>query len=289
MNHLHAQVIRERGHDLLGFVQAQQAMVDEHARQLIADRAMQQRRRDRRIHAARQAQNHVLVTDLLANLRDGLVDIVAHFPVGTRAANLQHEALEHRAALHGVRDFRVPLQAVEMTLLVGHRGDRARFRRCHQREARRHFQHLVAVAHPHLEHAVAFGRREVADAFEQARVIARAHFGITELTQMADVDPAAQLLGHGLHAVADAEHGHAEFEHHLRHARRVGFSDRARSAGQDHALRRKVADERSIDVIRMNFRIHVGFANATCNQLSDLRTEVEDQDLVMHGSGRCQK
>ena len=33
-------------------------------------------------------------------------------------------------------------------------------------------------------------------------------------------DAAAELLRHGLHAVADAEHGHAELEHRLRRARR---------------------------------------------------------------------
>ncbi len=120
-------------------------------------------------------------------------------------------------------------------------------------------------------------------------MVARAHFGITEFAQMAVVDLAAKLLGHRLHAVANAKHRHAEFEYRLRHARRIRFGDRARAAGEDHALRREIANERRIDVVRMNFRIHVGFANATCNQLGDLRTEVEDQDLVMHGSGRSQK
>ena len=38
------------------FVQAQQAVVHEHAGQLIADGAMDQRRRHRRIHAAGQAR-----------------------------------------------------------------------------------------------------------------------------------------------------------------------------------------------------------------------------------------
>jgi hypothetical protein len=120
-------------------------------------------------------------------------------------------------------------------------------------------------------------------------MVARAHFGVAELTQVADIDLTAELLCHRLHAVANAQHRHAEFEHHLRHARRIRFGDRARAAGEDHALRREVANERRVDVVRMNFRIHVGFANATCNQLGDLRTEVEDQDLVVHGSGRSHK
>ena len=72
---------------------------------------------------------------------------------------------------------------------------------------------LVAVAHPDLEHAVALGRAEVLDAIEQRRVAARAHFGIAELAHLARLHLAAELLRHGLHAVADAEHRHAELEH----------------------------------------------------------------------------
>jgi hypothetical protein len=231
----------------------------------------------------------VLIAHLLANLRNGFVDVMAHFPIRLRAANLQHEAFEHGAPLHRMRHFRVPLQAVEMACLVGHCRDRARFGGRHQLEARRHFQHLVTVAHPDLQHAVTFRRGEVANAFEQARMIARAHLGVTEFAQVTIVDLAAKLLGHRLHAVADAEHRHAEFEHCLRHARRIGLRDRARTAREDHALRREVANEGRIDVVRMDLRVHVRLADATCNQLGDLRTKVENQDLVMHGSGRHQK
>ncbi|CAM2159526.1 Cytosine deaminase [Paraburkholderia tropica] len=286
VNHLHAEVVREHRHDLFGFVQAQQAVIDEHAGQLVADRTMQQRRRHRRIHAARQTENDVFLADLLADRFDGFVDVVTHFPVGLRVTDAQHEAFEHRAALHRMRDFRVPLQAVEVTRLVGHRRDRARFRRRHQLEARRHFDDLVAVAHPHLEHAVAFRRAEVFDAVQEARVIARAHFGIAEFAQVAAVDLAAELLGHRLHAVADAEHGHAQLEHGLRGTRRVGFGDRIRTARKDDALRCEFANERVVDVVRVDFRVDVGFAHAARDQLGDLRTEVEDQDFVMHGSGR---
>jgi hypothetical protein len=51
-DHVRAQVLREHSHDLIAFVQAQQARVDEHADELIADRLVQQRGHDRRIDAA---------------------------------------------------------------------------------------------------------------------------------------------------------------------------------------------------------------------------------------------
>ena len=52
------------------FVLAQQAVVDQDARELRADRLVQQRRDDRRIDAARQAADHAVVADALANRRE---------------------------------------------------------------------------------------------------------------------------------------------------------------------------------------------------------------------------
>jgi hypothetical protein len=45
-DHLHAHVLRERFHHLVAFAQAQQAVIDEHADELLADRTMQQRADD---------------------------------------------------------------------------------------------------------------------------------------------------------------------------------------------------------------------------------------------------
>ena len=99
----------------------------------------------------------------------------------SRPADAEHEALEDRAALQRVRDLGVELHAVVAARLVGHAGDRAARRAGHQLEAGRQRGDLVAVAHPDLQHAVAFGRAEVLDAVEQPRVAARAHLGVAEL------------------------------------------------------------------------------------------------------------
>ena len=81
---------------MLALVQAQQAVVDEHAGELVADRAVDQRRGHARIDAAGQAEDHLLVADLLADARDGLLDVVAHDPVGPGAGDVEHEAVEQR-------------------------------------------------------------------------------------------------------------------------------------------------------------------------------------------------
>jgi hypothetical protein len=119
----------------------------------------------------------------------------------------------------------------------------------HQLEAFRHVEHLVAVAHPDLQHAVAFVGDEVVDAVQQFGMAAGAHFGVAEFAHFAVFDLAAQLGRHGLHAVADAEHRDAQFEHGLRGARRVAFQRRVVAAGQDDAGGAVVADEFVVDVV----------------------------------------
>jgi hypothetical protein len=92
MDHLDAEVAGEGVHYLHAFVEAQQAVVDEDAGELVADRAMQQRGDHRGIDAAGQAEDHLLLADLRAHLGDRLLDVVGHVPVAAAAADVAHEA-----------------------------------------------------------------------------------------------------------------------------------------------------------------------------------------------------
>src|SRR5471032_3171631 len=230
-----------------------------------------------------QAEDHLIAADLGADLLDRFRNIVGHIPVRLAAADLVHEAAQHGLALHRVRHFRVPLHTVEAALLVGHGGDRAAWRVAHQLEAGRHVQHLVAVAHPHFQHAVAFVGDEVGDAVEHLGVAAGAHFGVAEFAHQAVLDLAAQLGRHGLHAVADPQHRHAQFEHGVRSARGVAFQGRAVAARQDHAGGAVVAHELVADVVGEHFGEHAGVAHAAGDQLGDLGAEIEDEDFRVHG------
>jgi len=128
---------------------------------------------------------------------------------------------------------------------------------------------------------VALGIGAVLDAVEQLRVAARAHLGVTEFALAAAFDLAAELRGHGLHAVADAQHRHAELEHDVGGLPFLGFIDRVGAAGKNDSLRLELADEVLADVEGMQFAIHLLLAHAAGNELRNLRTEVEDQDLLM--------
>ena len=59
---------------LLGLVLAQQAVVDEDARELVADRLVHEQRRDGGVDAAREAADHALRADLRADPLDLLLD-----------------------------------------------------------------------------------------------------------------------------------------------------------------------------------------------------------------------
>ena len=58
----HVEVAAERLHDLLGLVLAQEAVVDEDARELVADRLVHEERRDRGVDSAGERAEHALAS-----------------------------------------------------------------------------------------------------------------------------------------------------------------------------------------------------------------------------------
>ena len=285
---LGVQLAGEHVHDHVAFVQPQKAMIDEDAGELVTDGAMDEGSSHAGIDATGQAQDDFLVAHLFADGGHGFLDVVTHDPVGTDATDVEHEALEHGPALHGVGDFGVELHAVEVAILVGHAGDGAAGGAGHELEAFGQGRDLVAVAHPHLQHAVAFGGVEVLDAVQQPGVAAGADFGVAEFPGVAAFHLSAQLHGHGLHAITDAQHGHAQLEDGVRGAV-IHFIDAGMAAGEDDALELAVGgvlpDPVAADVAGMDFAVDVGFADAPRDELGDLRAEIQDQDLLMvHGA-----
>ncbi len=243
---------------------------------------MDQRRCHAAVDTAGKTENHFIAADLLANRFDRLRNIVRHIPVRFAAADLVHKPSEDCLTLQGMRDFRMKLHTVKFALFVGHCRNRTIVRRRHQLEAGRHLDHFVAVAHPYLQHAVSFGRHEVIDTRKERRMTACTHFGIAEFPNVADLNLAAQLLGHHLHAIADAEHRHANVEYRLRCTRRIAFGHRVGAAGKNDAGRTIVANEFIRYIVRIDFGKHTGFAHAARNQLGNLGTEIENEYFGMH-------
>ncbi len=93
-DHLGVQLAHKHVHHQVAFVQAQQAVVDKDAGELIANGAVNQRCRHRRINPAREAQNDILSPDLLADFLHRLGNVIAHHPVGRGLADVEHKALQ---------------------------------------------------------------------------------------------------------------------------------------------------------------------------------------------------
>jgi hypothetical protein len=153
-------------------------------------------------------------------------------------------------------------------------------------EAVGHLLDAVAVAHPDVEQAVALGGGVILDVAQQPRVTARTDLGVAVFVVVGVDHLAAEVLGHRLHAVADAEHRHAELEHLGWHARGLVLGDRRRAAGEDHAARREIAQRGEVHVVRVEFAVDASLAHAARDQLGVLRAEVEDQDAVGVDVGR---
>src|SRR5690606_5510562 len=101
-NHVDAEMLAEHGHHLIALAEAQQAMIDEHADELIADRRMEQRRDDGRVDAARERKQHAVAADLRADPLDVIRDDVSRGPRRRAAADVADEAREDLEAVLGV-------------------------------------------------------------------------------------------------------------------------------------------------------------------------------------------
>ena len=182
--------------------------------------------------------------------------------------------------MRGMHDLEMELRGVEFALLVGDQRDRRIRRGADHAKAFRQFRHAVAVAHPDriffafLPHA-----------FEQRRVLGHGHLGAAEFAMMPALDLAAELMRHGLLAVADAEHRHARLEDRHRRERRARLEHRGRPAGQNDSLRLHRGEGFLRFLIRHDLGIDLFLAHPPRDELSHLRAEIDDQNLVVGGHG----
>ncbi len=258
--------------DLLGLAGAQQAVIDEDAGELVADRALHERGRDRRVDAAGQPADHLLAADLRTDRVDLLVDDVRLGPGRPRAGDVVEEVPQDRLSVLGVQHLRVELHAGEPAADVLERGDRRARSAGGHGEAGWGESHRVAVAHPDL-----LCRRQAA---QQHARLDDAQRRAAELRAAGARDLAGQRLRHRLEAVADAEDRHAGGEQRgvgLRcsrgvHRRRAaGQDDRLRLAGEQLGDRQRARDDLGVDV---------RLAHPAGDQLRVLRPVVDDEDEI---------
>ena len=268
----------EGGLHLVALVFAHEAVVDEDAVQLTGDGLGQQRRADGAVHAAGEAEDHVVVAHLLADLPQEHALEIAHVIVALRAADAVEEVVDHRGAVGGVLHLGVELQPVEPPRVVRDRGVRAVRGAGRAAEARRQRAHLVGVAHeadlllcqPAEEHALGV----------------HGHLRAAIFAHRAGGDGAARGPGHELQPVADAENRDAHVEQRRVAPGRALLIHAVRPAGQDDADRLQLADALERGVAGQNDGIDAALAHAAGDQLFVLASEIEDDySLIGHEAG----
>ena len=251
-------------------------MIDEHAGELVADRLVDQHRRDRAVDAAGQPADHPAPADLLADVLDRLVLEGAHRPVAAALRDLAHEIAEQRRALRRVHHFEMELRGVELALVVRDHGDRRVLRGADHAEALRQLGDAVAVAHPDRI-ALAL----LPHALEQRGVLGDQHLGAAELAMMPRLDLAAELVRHRLLAVADAEHRHAGVEQFLGGERRALSSTEAGPPDRITALGFIAGEGFGRLLVRHDLGIDLLFAHPARDELRHLGAEIDDENLVV--------
>src|SRR5262249_5838558 len=121
------------------------------------------------------------------------------------------------------------------------------------------------------------------DAFEQGRILGHCDLGAAELTMVTPFDLAAELLGHRLFAVADAEDRHTRRIDCGRSKRCVRIEHRGGPAEQVTALRPSPPEALACPLERHDFARDFLFTHPPRNELGDLGTKINDENLVVFG------
>src|SRR5208282_2408133 len=184
---------------------AQDAVVDENARELVSDSLVQQRRSDAGVHATAKTQNYLFVADLGADSLDCLVNVAAHRPVPAAATDSVDKAGQNLAPSRRMDYFRVKLQAEHLRGAVLDRRVGGVLGNGDGFEPRRQSRQPVPVRIPDLECPRQIGEERAGAVFDAEGAFAVFAF----LTRL---DFSTEILGQELQAVANAQHGNAQLE-----------------------------------------------------------------------------
>ena len=277
----------EHLHDHVTFIEAKQAVVHKHTGQLVTDRTMDECSSDGGVNPSAQTEDHLFITHLLTDPLHRLGNVVAHDPIWLGATDLQNESLKQLLPFFGVGHLGMELNRVKATRFVSHTRDRAGCVRGHHREAGGQFRHFIPVAHPDIQDAVPLFCTKILQAIQQSGVAVSTHLCRSKLPRAPCFHFAAELLRHGLHAVTNAQYGNAKAKDSFGGFVRLVFIDTGVATRQDDALQIAICSVGSHPLVRnitgMNFTEHVGIAYSASNKLGDLRSEVKNQNLLMHG------
>src|SRR4051812_3203390 len=200
-----AQVLSECGHHLIAFTETEKACVDKHADELVADRAMQECSNDRGVNTTGKPQQDLALSNLSTDTVDCIFDDVADAPESVTAADLANESFQNPRSLFGVRDLGMELNTIETAPFISHRRVGNGLRRGRRLKTGRKSRDPIAMAHPDIQHGATRRVATVLDVVQQLRIAVDRDLRVAEFAFGRCGHLAAQLLRHGLHAVADTQ------------------------------------------------------------------------------------
>jgi hypothetical protein len=271
----HLEVPAERLDDLLCLVLPQQAVVDEDTRELVADRLVHEESGDRGVDAPRERTQHPLAADLLADARRLLLDHRGGRPRRRRVGDAVEEVLEDLRPVRRVHDLRVELNAVYRPCDVLEDGDRRRGRAGDDARPGRRGRDGIAVAHPDRLLERQPGKKLALPLTSEVR--------LAELRDARSLDSSAELPGHELHPIADAEHRDAELEEPPVDSRRAIRVDGRRPAGEHERARAAALDVGRPDPVGHELGVDPALADAPRDQLRVLTPEIDHEDRPLLG------
>ena len=222
-----------------------------------------------------RAQMHPLVPHLPADGFGGGFDEGVHGPQGRKLADAEEKIAEDHLAPGGVVHLRVKLHPVEPPGPVSHRPGGASVAAADDFESRRHFFHLVAVAHPHRLFPV--------EVEEQVLGIEDAEWFAAVFPGRGGGHSAAQEMVHELDAVADAQNRHPQVEEFRVDGGGVRLVDAPGAAGKNDALGREFLDFRQRHHKGVDFAIDLELPHPPGDELGVLGAEIQDQDFLFVG------
>ena len=266
----------------LSLAPAEQAVIYKNTRELIADRVVKQRRRHAGIHAATETEKHMIFANLRAHFGTGLLNERAHRPIHVAATDAIDEILQNLPAARGVRDLGMKLDAVELLFRLLDGREWRVVGVTDGTEATREFCQFVAMGIPDVHGVAQFGKERAFPADLELTA--------TVFTLGGMFDFPAEVMGHELHAVADAENRNAQIENLRVWLRRALRINTGWAAAQDQPLRREGTQFRGRRIVREDLRVNLTLANPPRDDLGVLRPEIEDDEAgssrTSHASSR---
>ena len=261
--------------DRIPLAEAQEAVVDKDAGELVTDRLVDEGGCHGGIDPSAQAQNDTAITDLIADLGADALNEGTHGPVALAAANAVKEVLEDCLAPGGVVHLGMKLHAIDLPLRIRNDGVRGVLRGPDRGKALGQLFNTVAMAVPDIELlGQSLEKRGGADRREDP-------FAIFPVSRAGD--RTAEIAGEKLHPVADAEDRKTEFIDRGIDLGSLWGVDARGTAREDDPLDRAVGDDLAgLGGVGNDLGKDAALANAAGDYLGVLGAKVEDDDL-----GRC--